>query len=116
MKRVIFSLLALVALACANSDAMAQVPANTTPMYGNFQINGKLDVVDRVLIAANGSTASTKAALDIQSTTQGFLPPRMTAAQRAAISSPTTGLLVFDTDSAKPCFYNGSAWKCVRTY
>jgi len=37
------------------------------------------------------------AALDIVSTTKGFLPPRMTTAQRDLISSPATGLTLYNT-------------------
>jgi hypothetical protein len=45
----------------------------------------------------------------INSTTQGFLPPRMTTAQKNAIATPAIGLMLFDTDLGRPCFYNG-AW------
>jgi hypothetical protein len=46
----------------------------------------------------------------VESTTQGILPPRMTTAQKNAIGSPATGLRVFDTDRGEPFFYNGTAW------
>ncbi len=49
--------------------------------------------------------------LDVKSTTKGLLPPRMTQVQRQAISSPATGLLVYQTDgSTGYYYYNGSAW------
>jgi hypothetical protein len=44
------------------------------------------------------SAPATSAKLDISSTTQGFLPPRMTAAQRNAIASPAKGLVIYCTD------------------
>jgi uncharacterized protein (TIGR02145 family) len=44
-----------------------------------------------------GTTSSSSAELDIQSTTRGLLPPRMTTAQRSAIVTPAKGLLVFNT-------------------
>ena len=37
------------------------------------------------------------AQLDVSSTTKGLLPPRMTTVQRDAISSPATGLVIFNT-------------------
>ena len=47
----------------------------------------------------------TSSMLDIQSTTTGVLIPRMTTAQRTAISSPANGLLVFDTTTNSFWFY-----------
>ena len=49
--------------------------------------------------------------LDVVSTTKGMLVPRMTSAQKSAISSPASGLLVYQTDgTAGFYYYNGSAW------
>lgn len=50
------------------------------------------------------------AQLEVTSTTRGFLPPRLTATQRDAISSPAEGLIVYNTTEHKPQFWNGSAW------
>ena len=44
------------------------------------------------------STPDNTAALELSATDKGFLPPRMTAAQRAAIVSPAIGLMVYQTD------------------
>ncbi len=52
--------------------------------------------------------------VDMTSTTQGALLPRMTAVQRNAIASPATGLLVFDTDSSSHFQYTASGWQNVR--
>ena len=68
-------------------------------------------------INADGSTANASAILDLKSTTQGFLPPRMTSAERSAIASPTAGLMVYQTDSNMGTYvYNGSAWDFISNY
>ncbi len=56
------------------------------------------------------ATPSTKAVLDLSSTTKGFLPPRMTTVQRDAIASPATGLQVYNTTTGSVNVYTGSAW------
>lgn len=43
--------------------------------------------------------------LDVSSTSQGILAPRMTTAQRLAISNPANGLLVYDIDERSFYFY-----------
>jgi hypothetical protein len=57
-----------------------------------------------------GETPVSSAILDVASTTQGFVEPRMTAAQRNAITSPVAGLQVYDTSTNKLQVYNGSSW------
>lgn len=59
--------------------------------------------------AVNLSTST--AALSITSTTQGFLPPVMTTTQRNAISSPASGLSVYDSTMNDTYFYNGTYWR-----
>ncbi len=56
------------------------------------------------------SSANANAALDVQSTTKAFMPPRMTDAQMRAISSPTTGMVVYNTGFNALATYNGSIW------
>lgn len=52
------------------------------------------------------TTPAASSALDITSTTQGMLTPRMTTAQRVAITTPADGLLVYDTDVKSFYHYN----------
>ena len=49
-------------------------------------------------VGINTETPDSSAALDITSTTGGFLMPRMTNAERQAISNPAEGLMVYVTD------------------
>jgi uncharacterized protein (TIGR02145 family) len=51
------------------------------------------------------------ALMEMTSTSQGFLPPRMTESQRTGITTPAAGLLVFQTDvPAGYYYYTGSNW------
>jgi hypothetical protein len=62
------------------------------------------------------TTPNASAQLDIASTTKGLLAPRMTFAQRSAIASPATGLLVYQTDFfAGFYYYNGSVWTNINS-
>ncbi len=57
------------------------------------------------------TTPHASALLHLESTSQGLLIPRLTQAQRDAISSPATGLLIYQTDN-NPGFYyySGTSW------
>jgi hypothetical protein len=55
------------------------------------------------------TTPNASAKLDVSSTNKGFLPPRMTSAQRTAISSPAEGLMVYQTDGTSGLYYYGSS-------
>ena len=67
------------------------------------------------LIIQNGGTFTDVASsrLTVNSTTQGMLPPRMTTAQRTAISSPAEGLMAYDTDIHKLYVYDGTTWQAA---
>jgi hypothetical protein len=79
----------------------------------------KIDFTNGKTVIANNTTAAYdvavqgSAVLALLSTISGFLPPVMTASQKSAISSPATGLLVFDNDSLQLSVYDGSAWRMV---
>jgi hypothetical protein len=89
MKRNILSLLFVLTILSCATIVKAQVGIGTT-------------------------TPSASAQLEVNSTSKGFLPPRMTGAQRNAIASPVAGLMVYCTNcggnGGEPQFYNGSAW------
>jgi hypothetical protein len=57
-----------------------------------------------------GTTSpATSSVLDVSSTTKGLLAPRMTTAQRDAITSPATGLQIYNTDNAAIETFTGTA-------
>lgn len=53
---------------------------------------------------------STSALLQVDSTTKGFLPPRMTTTERDLIGSPAAGLVIHNTTTTRLEEYNGAAW------
>ena len=60
------------------------------------------------------ASINASALFQIDSTTKGFLPPRMTAAQRAAISVPAQGLIVYQTDGVIGLYiYANSVWRTL---
>jgi hypothetical protein len=65
-------------------------------------------------VGVGTTTPDASSALDITSTTKGLLIPRMTETQRDAISSPATGLMIYQTDGTVGFYYyNGTQWIIV---
>ena len=68
-------------------------------------------------VGVNIAIPNPSAALDVTSTSAGFLPPRMTAVQRDAIPVPALGLMVFCTNCASGDgelqVYYTSGWKNI---
>jgi hypothetical protein len=65
------------------------------------------------LIVGASSAASASAILEASSTTQGFLPPRMTYNQRTQIASPIAGLTIWCSNcgpSGEMQVFNGGGW------
>ena len=61
-----------------------------------------------------GDTNAPSAMLEVQSTTKGFLPPKMTTTQRNAISSPAAGLMIYNTTTNKLNVYT-TAWEAITS-
>lgn len=78
-----------------------------------FKLNARTGQTAITHNASNGVDVPivSSAVLALTSTISGFLPPVMTAAQRLAISSPATGLTVYDSDSLQLGIYDGTAWR-----
>ncbi len=77
-----------------------------------FFLSAQLVKAQSLAINTDGSTANASALLDVKSNTKGILIPRMSRAERDAIASPATGLLIFQTspDSVGYHYYDGSNW------
>jgi len=62
----------------------------------------------------DNSVPDNSAMLDVKSTDKGLLTPRMTEAQRNAITTPATGLLIYQTDMTTGFYYyDGTTWTAV---
>lgn len=76
---------------------------------GDGTLETKKIIVNNTVLANEASSI-----LQVDSTTQGFLPPRMTQAQRLAIASPAVGLIVYQTDLVEGLYVNKSGgWTFV---
>lgn len=61
-------------------------------------------------VAIGTSTPDESSLLELSSTTKGFLPPRMTSAQRDVIANPAEGLTIYNTDKKCLQFFDGRFW------
>lgn len=57
-----------------------------------------------------GGTPHPSAVLDLQATNKGFYPPRLTTAQRKAITNAQPGMFVFDTEKGTFYLFDGQNW------
>lgn len=97
--------------------------ANGGTVCGQFQgYNGGMmlqsatyfHVAPPLHIASGVGSMPASAILSATSTTKGFLPPRMTNAQRTAIASPAVGLMVYCTDAVEGLYvYKSMGWTFV---
>ena len=93
-------------LSSAATGAAINVAAAGTDSNINITLNPK----GTGGVGIGSTSAAASALVDIVSTSKGLLPPRMTGAQRDAISSPATGLTIYNTTTNKLNVYNGTAW------
>jgi uncharacterized protein (TIGR02145 family) len=64
----------------------------------------------QVKVGDNPTTINDASLLELESTSQGFLPPRMTTTQRDAISNPPAGLTLFNTTAKCLQWFDGGFW------
>lgn len=88
----------------------------TVPFYIGTNDTARIVITPAgsVNVTAGAVAPVASAKLQIDSTTQGFLPPRMTQAQRDAISAPAEGLIVYNATAHEPQFWNGTGWVAMR--
>jgi hypothetical protein len=93
--------------AIVNNDISNSAAIAGTKVSPNF---GAQNVVTTGDGSFGTASPDAKAALTVTSTTKGFLPPRMTTAQRDAITSPTAGLILYNSTTNKLQVRTNTAW------
>jgi len=88
---------------------------NLTFYNNSVAVLGTLFGTGNLLLSTGTQTDIASAKLNVNSTTQGFLPPRMTTAQKNAIATPASGLIVYDTDLGKLCVRGAAAWETITS-
>ncbi len=92
------------------NKSTADIRFNTTGSTERMRLTSE----GRLLLGT--TTENNSALLNVTSTSQGFLPPRMTNTQRAAIATPAAGLIVYSTDTTEGAFVNTSlGWQRIAT-
>ena len=85
--------------------------SNRTVNLGDNNLTfSKADTTSILTIIEDGDVVINDGKFELNSTTNGFLMPRLTTAQMNTISSPDTHLLIFNTDLNALYRYNGTAW------
>lgn len=69
-----------------------------------------------IAIGNSAAEPDDSAILDLQSTSQGLLIPRLTTIQREGILTPAPGLLVYDTDIRGLVFYEVGGWRLIYSF
>lgn len=86
---------------CFSADAQIVTPMG----YKDYSFYGQVNIGNHGAVITHPS-----AVLELKGTTKGFLYPRLTTTQRNAISSPATGLSIYNTTTNTFNYYNGTSW------
>jgi hypothetical protein len=103
----------------ANVTGLSDVSNHIILANGSGAIKARHDGSDWTLngsVSIGSSAPVGSAKLEVNSTTQGFLLPRMTTVQRDAISSPAEGLSIYNTTTKGNELFNGTAWVPTTHY
>ena len=83
--------------------------------YGQPNTYPGVLVVPTPPTGATPPTLDPTALLEARSTTQGFLPPRMTTNQRNLIPAVSIGLQIYNTSSSALEIWNGTGWLSISS-
>jgi hypothetical protein len=95
-----------------NGSLINGTSVGNTPFWDGAQwvVNSSNIFNNGTSVGIGTTSPNASAKLEIASTTQGFLLPRMSNAQRDAITSPTIGLVIYNTTTNCLNFFTGTNW------
>ena len=91
---------------------VVSIPSTT----GVLTVPGELYVPSGQVVIGTTTTPDPSSVLQINTTTQGFLPPVLTSSQRTGILNPANGLQVFDSTTNTPYVYASGAWNKINLF
>jgi hypothetical protein len=107
-------------VAINEAEGMDMGKMTEAPFAGWIQVGIDGEVADPLSLQPSGgkvgigtTSPAGSAILDVSSTSKGFLPPRMTFANRTSIASPVAGLIIWCTNCGvygQMQIYNGVFW------
>lgn len=98
------------------ADVTSDGLTNATAIGYNAQVSQSNSLIlgsTNISVGIGTSSPITSSILDLTSTSKGLLIPRMSTAQRNAISSPAQGLLVYDYSLNSFYFFAGASWSQI---
>jgi hypothetical protein len=95
-----------------NYGFQGSIPSGTNRW--NLYMDGTASNYLNGILTIGTASPNASAKVQVDSTTQGFLPPRMTTTEKNAISSPATGLVIFDTTLGKLCVFS-TTWQTITS-
>ena len=106
-----------------NLIVTGQLSTTNLSVLGNFGVPGDLNITGNSLLGGNvligtSTTRNSNVLLELNTTTQGFLPPRMPSTNRQSITSPA-GLVVYQSDTNLSsdeglyCLNGSGKWKNI---
>jgi hypothetical protein len=98
---------ALAAATIVNADVSTTAAIAGSKIAPNF---GSQNVVTTGAGGIGTATPDASAQLEVASTSKGFLPPRLTTAERDAIAAPAAGLVLYNSTTNKLQVRTDAAW------
>lgn len=89
--------------------------ADSVDLVVKTNSNERMRVVGAGRVGVGTASPDASALVDMTSNNKGVLIPRLTTAERDAISSPAIGLQIYNTDCGALNHYNGTCWISVSS-